>query len=200
MCFCLMILHLESTLRAVSDGPKSMVQTPVLCSRRREKEQASHGVNGVNGVFSCRFLRTVRRRVRGERRHGAPVDEARAGVGPRERERDGRAAGGHENFFEGNAVHRILSKAHRNRTPAPPDARSGEPSARSAIEGSGKRRGGGRNSSARPGHRPLCACGDAEGAGEAAHHHVERARVQHHPPVPPHVAKVVRRQGKGDRA
>jgi hypothetical protein len=32
-------------------------------------------------------------------RHGAPVDEARAGVGCRERERDGSAAGGHPKFF-----------------------------------------------------------------------------------------------------
>jgi len=31
--------------------------------------------------------------------HGAPADEARAGVDVRERTRDGRAAGGHENFF-----------------------------------------------------------------------------------------------------
>ena len=61
-------------------------------------------------------------------RHGAPVDEARAGVRCRERERDGMRQGAIRIFSGMNADRSTVCAAHRNRPCAPPDARVGEPS------------------------------------------------------------------------
>jgi hypothetical protein len=62
--------------------------------------------------------------------HGVPDDEARAGVMCRERQRDGSAAGGHENFFEATIIR------HRSAQDWPHpshDARSCEPSPRTTA-------------------------------------------------------------------
>ena len=67
---------------------------------------------------------------------------------PRERVRDGGAAGCHENF---SATPRSSSKAGRTRPPRSPDARSGEPSARTAASGeAGRQRPGARRCSPAP--------------------------------------------------
>jgi hypothetical protein len=58
-------------------------------------------------------------------------------VGPRERWRDGGAAGGHENFFEATTS-RLRSA--RNPPIGSPDARSREPSVRATAGGNGLRR------------------------------------------------------------
>jgi hypothetical protein len=78
-------------------------------------------------------------RFSGERRHGAPVDEARAGVGFREREERLDAAEGHPHFFlEGMRIGLIISGARWSESSATPDARSVEPSAHTT--GGGERR------------------------------------------------------------
>lgn len=106
--------------------------------RIRKKGWASHGVSGVHGVFSCRFLW-----LRGGSR--APVSGGMALPSTRHepawslgnaREIEFRR-GTVTNFLRKDADRRFVSAAHGNRRCGPPDARSGEPSARSAIEVSG---------------------------------------------------------------
>jgi hypothetical protein len=67
---------------------------------RIEKEWVSRRVSrGSRGLLS--YIRRPSLQGGGvERWHGAPVDEAGAGVGCRERERDGNAAGSHPRFLE----------------------------------------------------------------------------------------------------
>jgi hypothetical protein len=72
-----------------------------------------------------------------ERRHGAPVDEPRAGVMCRKRQRDGSAAGGHPRFLGRDADRPMISGAHWSEWPALPAARSVEPSAHTGMEVSG---------------------------------------------------------------
>jgi hypothetical protein len=67
-------------------------------------------VHGGRGGFSCRFPCSHGENPdRRGRRHGAPADEARPGVGCRERKRDGNAAGCHPRFL----IHRGLGYRRR---------------------------------------------------------------------------------------
>jgi hypothetical protein len=73
------------------------------------KEWSSRRVSRVSRVFSCRSLCSYGPKpVSG--RHGAPADEARAGVDRQEWERNGSAAGGHPNFLRGQAASPVLSE------------------------------------------------------------------------------------------